>query len=188
MKKRTRSKIKSSSKSSRAKSELPELVAVMLKIAERLEVLEKKVDTMIHQTSSRISGAKPASQNFQRPEPPHPAPPQESPPYRRQKERVLHKAICADCRKDCEVPFRPSGDRPVYCKECFAKRKSGGSLKTNITERSSAPHPQRVVRVIRHGGVGRVTISEPALSSKRDFVSKRRMHQHAKKSKKSSRR
>jgi CxxC-x17-CxxC domain-containing protein len=43
---------------------------------------------------------------------------------------VMHKTICAECRKECEVPFRPSGGRPVYCKECFAKRKaseSGGS-------------------------------------------------------------
>ena len=37
--------------------------------------------------------------------------------------REMHKAVCADCKKECEVPFRPSGDRPVYCKECFGKRK-----------------------------------------------------------------
>jgi len=30
------------------------------------------------------------------------------------------------CNKECEVPFKPSGDRPVYCKECFSKRKGGG--------------------------------------------------------------
>jgi CxxC-x17-CxxC domain-containing protein len=38
--------------------------------------------------------------------------------------REMHKAVCADCGKECEVPFKPSGDRPVYCKECFMKRKS----------------------------------------------------------------
>ena len=37
--------------------------------------------------------------------------------------REMHKATCADCGKECVVPFKPSGDRPVYCKECFAKRK-----------------------------------------------------------------
>ncbi len=37
--------------------------------------------------------------------------------------REMHKAICADCKKECEVPFKPREDRPVYCKECFAKRK-----------------------------------------------------------------
>lgn len=39
--------------------------------------------------------------------------------------REMHKATCADCKKECEVPFKPSGDRPVYCKECFSKRKGG---------------------------------------------------------------
>jgi CxxC-x17-CxxC domain-containing protein len=37
--------------------------------------------------------------------------------------REMHKVICAECKQECEVPFKPSGDRPVYCKACFAKRK-----------------------------------------------------------------
>ncbi len=37
--------------------------------------------------------------------------------------REMHKAICADCKKECEVPFKPREDRPVYCKDCFSKRK-----------------------------------------------------------------
>ena len=40
--------------------------------------------------------------------------------------REMHKAICADCKKECEVPFKPSGGRPIYCKECFSKRKESG--------------------------------------------------------------
>jgi len=35
--------------------------------------------------------------------------------------REMHKAVCADCGKECEVPFKPSGDRPVYCRDCFTK-------------------------------------------------------------------
>ena len=37
--------------------------------------------------------------------------------------REMHKAICSECNKECEVPFKPSEDRPVYCKECFSKRR-----------------------------------------------------------------
>jgi len=37
--------------------------------------------------------------------------------------REMHKAICADCGEECEVPFKPDGDRPVYCRECFQKRR-----------------------------------------------------------------
>lgn len=37
----------------------------------------------------------------------------------------MHKAVCANCGKDCEVPFRPTGDRPIYCSNCF--KDMGGS-------------------------------------------------------------
>jgi CxxC-x17-CxxC domain-containing protein len=37
--------------------------------------------------------------------------------------REMHKAICADCKKECEVPFKPRDDRPVYCRDCFPKHK-----------------------------------------------------------------
>ena len=37
--------------------------------------------------------------------------------------RAMHKSVCADCGKDCEVPFQPTGDRPIYCQECWVKRR-----------------------------------------------------------------
>jgi CxxC-x17-CxxC domain-containing protein len=37
--------------------------------------------------------------------------------------REMHKATCADCGQETEVPFQPSGDRPVYCRECYQKHK-----------------------------------------------------------------
>jgi CxxC-x17-CxxC domain-containing protein len=36
--------------------------------------------------------------------------------------RQLFPAVCAECGQDTEVPFEPRGDRPVYCRDCFAKR------------------------------------------------------------------
>lgn len=44
----------------------------------------------------------------------------------------MHKAICAECGSPCEVPFKPSGDRPVLCSNCFkgkdtmSSNRSGG--------------------------------------------------------------
>jgi len=35
-----------------------------------------------------------------------------------------HKAVCTDCGNECEVPFKPDPNRPVYCRECWAKRRS----------------------------------------------------------------
>jgi CxxC-x17-CxxC domain-containing protein len=35
---------------------------------------------------------------------------------------AMYKAVCVKCGKDCEVPFQPSGGRPIYCNECFGKQ------------------------------------------------------------------
>ena len=32
----------------------------------------------------------------------------------------LFDAVCSQCKKNCKVPFRPTGDKPVYCRECFS--------------------------------------------------------------------
>jgi CxxC-x17-CxxC domain-containing protein len=37
--------------------------------------------------------------------------------------REMHKAVCSDCKQDCEVPFKPTEGKPVYCKECYPKHK-----------------------------------------------------------------
>jgi CxxC-x17-CxxC domain-containing protein len=38
--------------------------------------------------------------------------------------REMHPATCAECGKETQVPFRPSGDRPVYCSDCFSRQRS----------------------------------------------------------------
>jgi CxxC-x17-CxxC domain-containing protein len=38
--------------------------------------------------------------------------------------REMYPAVCAGCGKECEVPFQPRGDRPVYCSDCFAKMRT----------------------------------------------------------------
>lgn len=48
----------------------------------------------------------------------------------------MHAAVCDQCGKDCEVPFRPTGQRPVYCKECFGGAKPPGG---NAPTRSFVP-------------------------------------------------
>ncbi len=35
--------------------------------------------------------------------------------------REMHQATCSQCGKDCQVPFRPTGDKPVYCSDCYEK-------------------------------------------------------------------
>ncbi|MFH0928822.1 MAG: CxxC-x17-CxxC domain-containing protein [Candidatus Aenigmatarchaeota archaeon] len=38
-------------------------------------------------------------------------------------DREMHKTKCSDCGNECEVPFKPAADRPVYCKDCYRKHK-----------------------------------------------------------------
>ncbi|MDD5491961.1 MAG: hypothetical protein PHV60_04695 [bacterium] len=57
------------------------------------------------------------------------------------------KAICAECGQPCAVPFKPTGDRPVYCRNCFAKRE-GGSFEGRRDNRPRSGGFNRE----RHGG------------------------------------
>lgn len=40
-------------------------------------------------------------------------------------DREMHDAICDDCGDDCLVPFRPTGDKPIFCSRCFEDRGNG---------------------------------------------------------------
>ena len=31
----------------------------------------------------------------------------------------MHDVVCAKCGKDCQVPFKPTSDKPVFCSDCF---------------------------------------------------------------------
>ena len=37
----------------------------------------------------------------------------------------MHSAVCSDCGRRCEVPFRPTGEKPVFCSDCFSKKRDG---------------------------------------------------------------
>jgi len=33
----------------------------------------------------------------------------------------MHQAICDNCGKECEVPFKPTSGKPIFCSNCFEK-------------------------------------------------------------------
>jgi len=35
---------------------------------------------------------------------------------------MMHKAICSECGKECELPFKPTGNKPVFCSNCFGNK------------------------------------------------------------------
>ena len=41
-------------------------------------------------------------------------------------DREMFDAVCAACGQDTKVPFRPSGNRDVFCSDCFRSQRGGG--------------------------------------------------------------
>jgi CxxC-x17-CxxC domain-containing protein len=39
-------------------------------------------------------------------------------------QREYFPAVCAECGKECKVPFQPTEGKPVYCSDCFAKMRN----------------------------------------------------------------
>ena len=46
----------------------------------------------------------------------------------------MFKATCSNCGNECEVPFRPTGGKPVFCSNCFEKN---GGRDAQRNDRSS---------------------------------------------------
>ncbi len=40
--------------------------------------------------------------------------------------RELYEVVCSSCGQKTTVPFRPTSDRPVYCRTCFQLRRGTG--------------------------------------------------------------
>jgi len=38
--------------------------------------------------------------------------------------REMYSVTCSECGQAAEVPFQPRGDKPVYCRDCFARQRS----------------------------------------------------------------
>lgn len=38
------------------------------------------------------------------------------------------QATCNECKKVCEVPFRPNGKKPVYCSNCYKGKEESPSM------------------------------------------------------------
>jgi CxxC-x17-CxxC domain-containing protein len=135
----------------------PDISGLVVKMQEQLVNLERKVDILISRLPGRppevkLQPVQPVQQLQQSRQPQPPLRQNEIKQNNGFRERTLYKTICADCHKECEVPFKPSGNRPVYCKECFSRRKqSGGLFKGN-----NNPQP---------GEIKPVSVAVPPVSS-----------------------
>ncbi|MEK7330926.1 MAG: cold shock domain-containing protein [Candidatus Eisenbacteria bacterium] len=54
--------------------------------------------------------------------------------------KPMFPAVCANCGTETMVPFKPSNDRPVYCRDCFdAKKPAGGTGRERRATPRGAP-------------------------------------------------
>ena len=102
---------------------------LIYKLQEQLSAMEKKLDILIGQSSER-----PFERSYSQ------KPPRHFDRFNRHdsrgrdnayRERTYTKVVCADCNTECEIPFKPTGGRPVYCKDCFSKRKNRSPFNAN---------------------------------------------------------
>jgi len=48
--------------------------------------------------------------------------------YGRERRDVeMTKVTCSSCGAKCEVPFKPTSSKPVYCNDCYGKQDKGSS-------------------------------------------------------------
>lgn len=109
-----RKKTKPSSISTAANQDI---VGLLTALVQKLTSFEAKIDMILGRISSHPAAV------------PKQQPPTISLNKQIRRNRPMYKAVCADCGRDCEVPFKPRQDRQVYCKECFTKRRAKGIFK-----------------------------------------------------------
>ena len=71
----------------------------------------------------------------------------------------MFSAQCASCGDKCEVPFRPTGDKPVYCSSCFGK--------VNQEDRNYSSKPNREKSEITKADI--TMINDQLISINRKF-------------------
>ncbi len=137
----------------------PDAGAVLAAMQQQLASIERKLDGLVSQSSEKPFKGDHYVKPFQRFD--H---------FRRHEnrdqgnsfhDRKFTRAICAECHQECEVPFKPSGDRPVYCKDCFSRRKQAGPFKAEYDrgprregdfKRKDYSDKKQASKSLRHGG------------------------------------
>ena len=100
------------------KSAQQAVIEIINKMQEQLASMERKIDSLINRPAAGLAQRQfdPSSRHNDRMRHGHDF-----------RQRNMYKVICADCNKECEIPFKPSPGRPVYCKECFSRRRNNNA-------------------------------------------------------------
>jgi len=59
------------------------------------------------------------------------------------------KVTCSGCGSDCEVPFKPTSNKPVFCSDCFSKKEKGSDRRSDrSSDRGAKSYSNRDLDVI----------------------------------------
>jgi len=94
---------------------------------QRLSVIEKKIDTLISKPSAPKDSFRSFDNSKRR---------DNNRDSNFREEKSFTRVVCSKCAKECEIPFKPTGNRPVFCKECFSKNERTDSFGAKRDNRS----------------------------------------------------
>ena len=67
---------------------------------------------------------------------------------RRRGRLEMTKVICSACGDECEVPFKPKSDKPLFCSDCFEKNEKGSSSMGRSNKNSDNGPSERDIDII----------------------------------------
>ena len=67
---------------------------------------------------------------------------------RDRKPQEMYDVTCEKCKQECQVPFKPSGDKPVLCSECF-KKEGGGSKSKGMSSEQFAELNSKLDKILK---------------------------------------
>lgn len=94
----------------------------------------------------------------------------------------LHDATCAGCGKPCQVPFKPNGSKPIFCRNCFkkdgsvtttgkyAKRPSYGETRREESDVVYAERPRAAVATSKPMDLAKIEARLASIEQKLDML------------------
>jgi len=73
--------------------------------------------------------------------------------------KTMYKAVCSECKQECEVPFKPKGTMPITCKVCWAKKngKTTGTSSSSTSSTQTYGKSPEVNESIKRQAIGHMT-------------------------------
>jgi CxxC-x17-CxxC domain-containing protein len=93
-------------------------------------------------------------------------------------QREMFSATCSSCGKEAQVPFQPSGDKPVYCSECFRRTQPEDTGALDAAARrvlaANGGDPRRLEALVRdlqqlRDEADRVAFQDPSPDALREY-------------------